>query len=176
MIDIVPRVNALALRSSPHDEISIFVKALPVVTVTWDTLGSNLRSMTLDLHLEAMRHALSPAPVLPNLENLAVRLPSPPYSSPAGPDSTLVDVLAPFVNQHRLTLQSFGLSTASKHPLDISSFLLQLQHFPVLQSFALSVYANTQLMDTSGLQCILGTHAYAEKALPRPQMAALHAP
>lgn len=74
------------------------------------------------------------------------------------------DLLAPFINNHYLTLQSFRLS--STHNIDTTPFFLQLKYFHLLREIAIPYqFTCTQQRSPDGLQHVLKMHSRTLRSL-----------
>lgn len=124
--------------------------------------GSTLRSLTLDISLEGYRHALSKDLTLPNLGDLDISLSMGDVA--AEKIAILCNLVAPFINNHDQTLQSFKLSFNDN--FDTTPFLLQLRYFHLLRHIAISYpFISTKYAGPDGLQYVLKRHSRTLRSL-----------
>jgi len=120
--------------SDKHYEKSSF----PLTVAACTAFGSNLLELTFDLIVEAMCRILSSSLVFPKLEALHITLTA-YYDTPD--DTEVVALMAAFINQHRLTLQSLTIATRfiDHTKLDFEELFLGLGHFPHLKKIAINI-------------------------------------
>jgi hypothetical protein len=143
---------------------SFFQTAMSTVKTTF---GSTLKSLTLTLTtLNLYRYALIPSPVFPTLKHLNITLAPSEHCLPTTAISDLLrDTLVPFINSHRITVESLALRIITREDyghVDASPQLRGISHFPRLRKLNLDFGAYHIPMDQthpSGLRHILDIHS-----------------
>jgi hypothetical protein len=111
-----------------------------VMAHIWESIGSNLSTLHWESPLETLHLLLLETPSIhfPSLRNLALRLHRPVDQS--GKDGERFHFsIAPFVNRHCPTIRNLSFLSASKFlpPIDATSLLPMVDHFPRLQELSL---------------------------------------
>jgi hypothetical protein len=125
----------------------------------WSAFGSNLQELSLGGNLESIRTLAATATRLRVLQKLRLEFTNDILRrGDQGEKATLVDVIAPFINELSLTLKN--LTIVSWSTIDLSSFFLRLGFFPLLQQFEIRVPFNKALSaDPSGFTRFLRDHS-----------------
>ncbi|KAF9458167.1 hypothetical protein BDZ94DRAFT_144589 [Collybia nuda] len=128
----------------------------PVVKAGWAAFGHNLQVLILNVALEGYPYIFSPSLTFPHLEFLGINI-SQAYRTT---DCSVIinDLLVPFINNHRISLQSFEVS--SYDYLDLNVLFSGLHQLSNLKKVKIDYrFTSLEQTETAGLHHFLHIHS-----------------
>jgi len=125
----------------------------------WSAFGANLQTLSLGGNLESIQTLAVSSTRLCALRELRLEFTNNIFRADDMADmATLVDVIAPFINELSPTLRDLSISSWAS--IDLSSFFLKMGMFPHLQQFSVRVPFNKAFSDDpSGFTLFLRNHS-----------------